>query len=1851
MQTKISGWGDLEALKPGGSFRCRFDEDWTLLEASDSLVRFLGYTQEEFRACCGDKMSAVIYPDDLAVLRPRIVMQLQQGTTIVNENRLICKDGTIKWIWLSAELLKDTDGSPFFYCIFVDVSAHKASEERLAQSNQRYDFVLAQTRDIIYEWDYQAKTIYHSPNFYRLFGYAPPVRDFPESILAADYVHPDDREAFLAVYQCYARGARESEGEFRLRTADGVYLWMRSRASAVFDTDGRLLKVLGMLNNIDDYKRELTLTSEQAQRDPLTGLYNRAAAASLISKLLAGDMARGALLLADIDDFKGINDTQGHMRGDEALIEVARGMQSLFRGGDIIARVGGDEFIIFLPDIAADCDIADRAQALVELFRHALACCGIAQRRTGSVGVALYPQHGATFSELYQSADAAMYAAKNSGKNRYAVYDPSLPQSAGVMTTGGRVDLAMRTLRIFQDISDPEQAMPLFLAQAANALGCTRAYMIERMAAGWRQRFGWCAADAAPPPDDAAAQGFPPGPALFDGEPLYVCGDTARLAAGAARDWLRARGADAALLCAIFDSGALRGLIICECSDGPRAFGQEAAEQVYAAAQIAGLFLLRRLCAQPCDIAPASYEELLRRAGVSLYAVDPETYRLVFVSRGLRGSLEGLTEGALCYKSICGLEAPCGDCPLARLAAGETPLTMEKYLPARQRRLALAAMLIPWRDARRLALFSAYDITPFCGVAARYENIGRDIPCGMFFSYLEKGFPCRFINQRLLAALGYADEAAFRAATGGRMVNCIHPDDREAAARSCAEQLAAGDEYELLCRLQRRAGSVLWAFIKGRRVAAEDGRAVVVSVCFDVSAQTALQERAARDEERYQAALQLMNICIWEHDIPTGRSSHIKWFGETVYSGRELADVPESVIAAGQVRPESVEDYRALYRKLRDGAKAASADICFQDATMARGCRWMRVRYTALPEHGRAVALAEDITRQKELELRYQQELRTRQESLRDVVAYSIANLTRDVVEYIRAAGFTGEQGGMRYAEMLAIGMAAIVNTGDRARYQAALSREALLEAYAAGRHEVAVEYRHRDTAGRLRWAEGYVRLAPEEKSGDIIAYGVIRDIHARKQLELRLRQRVERDPATGVYNRETALGMIRDAARHDEYALLLFRVEGLETALLDSDPQTAEQMLRQLCGLLRDAFGTNKIIGRMGGDEFIVFVSGTLPRQRVSADAEEICRAFRSLYDGAASGPRAGLSAGAAFGGPELPLQEVAARARAALDLARAEGGRRCVAYADPREQPVLATLPAYEMVFDCAQAIVSAARQRQALDAVLRRLGTYYQARAVRLLETDETDRLTDGYSWHAGAQQEALPAVEYLRFLPELCANGVVSAPDLESLPPCFSEARAALRERGVSGVCAMALCAGERRAGYLVMENPGQNGDDTTAMAAVGRLLAGDLLRRRLQTEQAYLSRYDAMTGLLNRNSYLEYSHSVSEEALISLGVISFDINGLKRLNLEHGYDYGDSVIRFVARQARERLAGFGQVYRFAGDEFLAVCENITRDIFIKEIHALHAEVERVYPGCLAIGYAWSDNEIDLAALAGLADERMILSKQGYYETLRTATKAHDPATLQSLRQLLADGCFRIYLQPKAETASGRIVGAEALCRLQHPQHGFVLPGKFIPALERRGYIRYVDMYIFEQVCKQLRAWLDAGLRPLPVSLNFSRSTLLADDLLQMMFEITERYRTPRYLLEVEITESIGQVGRETLVNIGRQVMTAGYRLALDDFGAQYSNLSVLSVLQPDVIKLDKSLIRDIAGNEATRVIIRNFIQTCRALEIGIVAEGVETKEQFDLLRELGCEQAQGYYFNKPIPVADFEKRYLTKAEKI
>lgn len=408
---------------------------------------------------------------------------------------------------------------------------------------------------------------------------------------------------------------------------------------------------------------------------------------------------------------------------------------------------------------------------------------------------------------------------------------------------------------------------------------------------------------------------------------------------------------------------------------------------------------------------------------------------------------------------------------------------------------------------------------------------------------------------------------------------------------------------------------------------------------------------------------------------------------------------------------------------------------------------------------------------------------------------------------------------------------------------------------------------------------------------------------------------------------------------------------------------------------------------------------------------------------------------------------------------------------------------------------------------------------------------------------------------------------------------------------------------------------------------------------------YMRHHDVMTNLLNRLSYDEFVSKYNPNKYSSIGIISVNINDLRKINTKYGQEEGNRVLKEVADLLNKYFYGYN-IYRIGGDEFIVIAKDISKEKFEENCINFKNKLSTINLYSVAVGYIWDNKEKNLEMLLWHSNELMKINKQLYHYNGQSINDNPRYAILNELLTSIDKGNFIVYYQPKKDIVKNSIAGAEALIR--YKDNGKIVPpADFLKLYEDNGMARFIDFFVFEEVCKLLKEIEEKNYNQLKISVNFSKMTLFESNFIIILENIVNKYNLNKKFLEIEITESISDLGSDVLSRITQDLKNNGFSVSLDDFGMMHSNLSTLVNITFDVIKLDKSLVNSICDNNSNRIIIKNIINMCSELGSETIAEGIETKEQEELLSKLGCRYFQGYLYDKPIPLDKFKEKYLIK----
>lgn len=415
---------------------------------------------------------------------------------------------------------------------------------------------------------------------------------------------------------------------------------------------------------------------------------------------------------------------------------------------------------------------------------------------------------------------------------------------------------------------------------------------------------------------------------------------------------------------------------------------------------------------------------------------------------------------------------------------------------------------------------------------------------------------------------------------------------------------------------------------------------------------------------------------------------------------------------------------------------------------------------------------------------------------------------------------------------------------------------------------------------------------------------------------------------------------------------------------------------------------------------------------------------------------------------------------------------------------------------------------------------------------------------------------------------------------------------------------------------------------------------------------YLATYDELTGIYNKQAF----YAKTKEMLLdnpdkNFDLLRINIERFKVLNDLFGESTGDKLLRYIGKFLKEinlPLCVSGRLY---ADNFV-VCYEAGKGDSRRMINTLQMVADSFAINnrtILSFGlYRIDDKTLPVSVMCDRANMALWKAKGNFknpyceYDEKMRQQVLKEQKIINAMEMAIQNKEFTLYLQPKYNIEKGTIIGAEALVRWISLENGFISPGDFIPVFENNGFVYEVDKFIWEESCRYLRKWLDEGREVHPISVNVSRIDLYDPKLVQHLVDLREKYQLPSQYLELEITESAYTEDPEQIITITRQLREAGFVILMDDFGTGYSSLNMLKDIQIDVLKLDMGFLKSSDYSAKGGNILTAILKMAESLKMQTIAEGVETKEQVEFLKSIGCRYVQGFYYSKPLPVGEFEK---------
>lgn len=840
-------------------------------------------------------------------------------------------------------------------------------------------------------------------------------------------------------------------------------------------------------------------------------------------------------------------------------------------------------------------------------------------------------------------------------------------------------------------------------------------------------------------------------------------------------------------------------------------------------------------------------------------------------------------------------------------------------------------------------------------------------------------------------------------------------------------------------------------------------------------------------------------------------------------------------------------------------------------------------------------------------------------------------------------------------------------------------------------------EFRARRTDGEYGW---YLLTATKvfDDKGNLCK-AILKTVNidsefARKE---KLREKSKLDPVTGVCNRYSLEENITEilkqpTTRKTRHALAVISINDFSFINERRGTVYGNALLTELAALLGSILPRSSVIGRVGGDEFVAFIPNCTDDEELFRCSEKIANCIKyTISDENNNETAIKCSLGISFFPQHASAyEELFFKSDTALCAAKINKSEYCV-YSEGMEDSVSDIGSQYDLMSDVRsesgfysddlmnkiiEILFDSRDLSSSISIILSLIGHRYSLDHAYIFEFSDDFTYADmSYEW--SSEKANSPAIT-TKHIPMELADKITLCIDSDhyasdDLTQDYRNDSQIVEFYDSLGAKSLLQCTildnGACRGHINFCAN--ESGHtwsklDINELLLISKIIGGYLVRLRTQQDVDRASYYDRLTGAWNLTRFItECDSLLSRYPDTKYCIVYSDIDRFKFINEKYGFTIGNELLIRFAQTLGSSINENEAYARANADRFVSILEykddeDLKRRMnsFNQQINAIKKDDSSYYKISVRSGvYIIPDERdddvttyIDNALIACNSIDIVHKSIYAYFDESMKKTLSKQQEIEDVMQDALDAGEFVVYYQPKFSLANRDLVGAEALVRWNRPGIGVVPPSEFIPLFEDNEFIVKIDFFVLESVCKKLASDIKDGLPVTPISVNFSRVHLRSPHFIDKIRECIETYNIPSNLIEIEITESAMTGNEDYLLEIMKSLHRLGIVISMDDFGSGYSSLNLLKKLPFDVLKIDKEFFAGGGGydRERERTIIANVVNMAKSLNIRVVSEGVETNDQVDFLKEIKCDQAQGYYYAKPMDVESYRSRYQRAA---
>lgn len=811
-------------------------------------------------------------------------------------------------------------------------------------------------------------------------------------------------------------------------------------------------------------------------------------------------------------------------------------------------------------------------------------------------------------------------------------------------------------------------------------------------------------------------------------------------------------------------------------------------------------------------------------------------------------------------------------------------------------------------------------------------------------------------------------------------------------------------------------------------------------------------------------------------------------------------------------------------------------------------------------------------------------------------------------------------------------------------------------------------------------------------RAGEVVSViGKISDINSQKQEELRLQAQAMQDSMTGLLNRaafrEQSQKLLELATQRQDKtpAMIIVDIDKFKQINDHYGHLYGDTVIVSMADALRTVFGSDAAIGRFGGDEFTVFL--------LHADKEDLEDKILQLREAYSrdiaeteDGRKVTCSVGASrYGVDGATVEEMLKSADSALYYIKENGrdgyaictevikkkfleGSEKVLSEEPKDENRRISAEITEFALELLE---GSKDLKSAMNMLLMKVGRRFRLAAVSVREYGNKDIPELSYLWSNMEPPKVKPTAyisqeERRRIRTDFLKNQTLEITDVEALSK-QSGLYQLYTGVNIRSVYQCPFISEGQVFGYIAYSDskPREWTEiEKQSMSLIARItsnyLARELAYERIAKKIELMKSMDEVTGLLKYDKFKEVAQTLLNQSNGSAryAIVSTDFANFKYFNEVYGFRSGDEVLKDFASLVAKHNPRAVAACRDYADTFLIMvtvkdAESLMNNINSYNKSFVSNQNERYMDSRLELcsgAYVITNPEAGIVqALDNANTARKILKEKGetgvlLFEPAMRADRMKEIAILHMMEEAIDNSEFRLYLQPKFSLETGKLVGAEGLSRWERPDGQIVMPGEFIPPLEKSGKIVQLDFYMYETALRLQKKWKNAGYPPIPISVNLSRHHIKDEQLVEKLVGLLEVYGVESNMIEIEITESAFIEDQATLIEVMREIKQRGFLVSIDDFGTGYSSLSMLTELPADIVKLDKEFLKH-SDSEISKGMLNNVIRLIKDNRMDVICEGVEIEEQAKFLAKAGCDMGQGYYFSKPVPIAEFERLYF------